>query len=74
MGGVEMEISIQFGSFASCLGVLVNANWDELKLSGLKKEKEKQRGIGRGVYAQLVLGFIYLFLLVGSPIDNHQQS
>lgn len=37
MGEVEMEISIQFGSFASCLGVLVNANWDELKLSGLKK-------------------------------------
>lgn len=41
MCGVEMEISIQFASFASCLGVLVNANCDELKLRGLKREKEK---------------------------------
>lgn len=41
MGGVEKEISIQFASFASCLGALVNANWDELKLRGLKKEGKK---------------------------------
>lgn len=34
-----MEISFQFAWFASCLGVPVNANWDELKLRGLKKEK-----------------------------------
>lgn len=32
-----MEIPIQFGSFASCLGVLVHVNWDE----GIEERKRK---------------------------------